>query len=733
MLGAILCAITAVLASPVFADQITTFNAEDERLSFTFAAGGETYPFYIKIPQGIITDARMRITGLNYEESEPAHVDVALVTDTSLSMADENKLDSAKEAASSFVKLVDFELVQVGLVEYSGCPTLSEVLPLTDNLNDLLLEIGSYIPVSMTNTGKGMKLAIDELLSERAQDNANKVMVLMTDGLPNQYYNETTGSCPIGEYSVPKSKEYAIQMAQRAKDNNIMIYSIGFGSDADTDLLKNIAAITGGKYYYAPTGNQLKEIYEAIASQISKQRFPTPMIGRPKDPNYEISWNTTIAYKEAGLWSGSDCGSAVAECHSLTQVLQSYVDECLTPECQVQFSVSSSSAGQLNLSDLFISTTLQGTIVINKTAVGGDDEFTFEGLGGDFPIQTIEGQGNKTFTNIIPGTYIVSEYPMSGWDLTGLECLDPNHNTVLNDNTATINLDPGETVTCSFTNTKLGTIDCNPEKVQVLLTYGEIKTIPITQVFQFEGQTGNILDLLEDSSSDIAVTKNLPDSFGVEPTGLSGIEEFSVTITTDYSIQSPPCPVKFLALRGPNDEEDDEEDEDDDENGFDSNFNCGSANSNCKDCSDYDCLYNNDCLGKTIKVFNPLVSVQVPNLLGTPLPSYSVSEFSPLDSLFTISPTSGQKWQIFDISGQNAPDETKSAANLYLSFDGFEGTYRICPELHRIDKTIGSDPEEIETDLLVASPGLIAGYYEQSGRIRSTGPYIFTAKVWLRG
>lgn len=728
MLCAILCAITVVLAGPVFADQITTFNEGDERLSFTFATGGESYSFYIKLPQGIVTDAQMRITGLNYEESGPVHVDVALVTDTSLSMADENKLDSAKEAASSFVKLVDLKLIQVGLVEYSGCPNSSEVLPLTDNLNDLLVEIGSYVPQSMTNTGKGMKLAIDELLSERAQNNANKVMVLMTDGLPNQYYNETTGSCSIGEYSVPKSKEYAIQMAQRAGENNIIIYSIGFGSDADTALLQDIAAITGGAYYYAPTGNQLKEIYEAIASQISKQRFPTPMIGRPKDPDYEISWNTTIAYEEAGVWSGSDCGSAVAECYNLTRVLQSYLNECLTPECQVPFSVSSSSVGQLNLSDLFISTILKGTIIINKVAVGGDDEFTFLGLD-DFPIQTTDGLGSRTFADVTPGTYSVTETAMPGWDFTSLVCVDPNENTVIDDNSATINLDPGETVTCHFTNTLLGSISCNPERVHDLLRYGEAKSIPLARVFQFEDETGNVSDLIENSSNNITVSEDLPDSFSVEPTGLNGEEEFNITIITNRSVQSPPCPVKFRALRGPNDGYDDPEDEPPGPD-LGSNFNCGSAN--CKDCADYDCLYSNDCLGKTIKVFNPSISVQVPNLLGSALSSYTIDEFSPLDSLFTISPASGPKWQIFEISGQDAPDGIRSAANLYLEFDGFEGAYRICPELQRIDKVIGSEPEEIETDLLVASPGLIAGYYEQSGRIRSTGPYIFTAKVWLR-
>ncbi|GIW20908.1 MAG: hypothetical protein KatS3mg065_1204 [Chloroflexota bacterium] len=50
-----------------------------------------------------------------------------------------------------------------------------------------------------------------------------------------------------------------------------------------------------------------------------------------------------------------------------------------------------------------------------------------------------------------PGTYSVSETVPAGWDLTGASCSDES-------DPAQIDLAPGETVTCTFTNTKRGTI-----------------------------------------------------------------------------------------------------------------------------------------------------------------------------------------------------------------------------------------------------------------------------------
>lgn len=101
-----------------------------------------------------------------------------------------------------------------------------------------------------------------------------------------------------------------------------------------------------------------------------------------------------------------------------------------------------------------------GTIIINKTAVSGDDTFNFTatgtGLPANFQITTTGGSGSQTFTNLAPGTYTVTEVvppPPPNWSFTSLSCTDPDGGTSVSGATATIDLDAGEIVTCTYTNT----------------------------------------------------------------------------------------------------------------------------------------------------------------------------------------------------------------------------------------------------------------------------------------
>ena len=60
-----------------------------------------------------------------------------------------------------------------------------------------------------------------------------------------------------------------------------------------------------------------------------------------------------------------------------------------------------------------------------------------------------------TFNNLAPGTHIVTEVVPTGWWLDSLACVDPDggSTTDLVAAEATIDLDLGESITCSFTNT----------------------------------------------------------------------------------------------------------------------------------------------------------------------------------------------------------------------------------------------------------------------------------------
>lgn len=99
-----------------------------------------------------------------------------------------------------------------------------------------------------------------------------------------------------------------------------------------------------------------------------------------------------------------------------------------------------------------------GTVIISKATVDGEDTFGFFGTGAgiptDFDITTVGGIGGVTFAGIAAGPKTVMEStPPTGWALTGLDCTDPDGGTTVDaaTRTATIDLDPGETITCTFT------------------------------------------------------------------------------------------------------------------------------------------------------------------------------------------------------------------------------------------------------------------------------------------
>ncbi len=108
----------------------------------------------------------------------------------------------------------------------------------------------------------------------------------------------------------------------------------------------------------------------------------------------------------------------------------------------------------------------KGNITIIKDAVPNDQQdFTFTALGKSVSGFTLDDDGNNTntysntkqFAGLFPGDYTFTESSVTGWDLAGLTCVESgakNSSTNLDNRKATIHLDAGETVTCTYTNTK---------------------------------------------------------------------------------------------------------------------------------------------------------------------------------------------------------------------------------------------------------------------------------------
>lgn len=110
-----------------------------------------------------------------------------------------------------------------------------------------------------------------------------------------------------------------------------------------------------------------------------------------------------------------------------------------------------------------ITNTKYGSLTIVKNANPHSSQsfgFTTSGLGlSSFTLSDdgIAGSSNsKIFNNLLPGTYSVSEGDVAGWDKTNAVCTSSIPGT--SQIPSNLNLSSGETIVCTFTNTKLGSI-----------------------------------------------------------------------------------------------------------------------------------------------------------------------------------------------------------------------------------------------------------------------------------
>jgi uncharacterized repeat protein (TIGR01451 family) len=104
-----------------------------------------------------------------------------------------------------------------------------------------------------------------------------------------------------------------------------------------------------------------------------------------------------------------------------------------------------------------LSLDITGTIIITKvtTPTGGTGFGFTDDIAAPNSFTLDDGQ-SKTFMDVIPGTYTVTEDDPSvtpgGFELIGVQCDDGNSSGNTLTSKATINLEAGETVQCTFTN-----------------------------------------------------------------------------------------------------------------------------------------------------------------------------------------------------------------------------------------------------------------------------------------
>ncbi len=190
--------------------------------------------------------------------------DVLLAIDVSGSMNDDQAdppepISSVKDAAARFANRLG-ENDQAGVVTFAT--EASVINPLGESglaaPSITAIAIAAAAERGYTNTGEGIKAAAAELLSERHNNDARKVLVVLTDGLAT------------APGDTAEAEKYALDAAVEAKNSEIEIYTIGLGESVKMEFLSTLAS-SPEQSFQALDRAEVDRIYQTITSALCEE------------------------------------------------------------------------------------------------------------------------------------------------------------------------------------------------------------------------------------------------------------------------------------------------------------------------------------------------------------------------------------------------------------------------------------------------------------------------------
>ncbi len=183
--------------------------------------------------------------------------------------------DSAVSNSKYFISLFNSSYDKIGLASYSTTGTIRSNL--TSNFSSLNTNLDAInYPDGTTNIAHGIARGRAILDGTGKRANAVRVMVVLTDGIPNRYCtngyesascstSNTTdpSSCPASNTSIT----HAVNQAAVAAAADITVYTIGLGGGVLDCILQSIADAGGGEYFKAPSAADLDDAFQAIAEK----------------------------------------------------------------------------------------------------------------------------------------------------------------------------------------------------------------------------------------------------------------------------------------------------------------------------------------------------------------------------------------------------------------------------------------------------------------------------------
>ncbi len=208
---------------------------------------------------------------------------------------DEQPIRGALEASKKFIRRLDWNFDQIGLVTYgSKADHRTELMCLKWDMqhgqgctknrieNTIIQTLDNTHAGGSTNIPHAMKMAI-EMLDHRpphyGRPGAAHVIILMTDGRANTYSDlkSDAPACYQTDYwprpdtagtNYERAADCVVYFGLQARNKGIVIFTITLGEGADIELMAYVAELTGGIHRHAPRTEQLDPIFEEFYNRI---------------------------------------------------------------------------------------------------------------------------------------------------------------------------------------------------------------------------------------------------------------------------------------------------------------------------------------------------------------------------------------------------------------------------------------------------------------------------------
>lgn len=217
----------------------------------------------------IIAMARPQTMDVSTKTKTTEGIDIVMAIDVSSSMLARdlkpNRLAALKEVAADFIKKRPSD--RIGLVAYAGEGYTKT--PITSDKSIVLSALREITYGQLndgTAIGMGLATSVNRLKESKA---ISKIIILLTDGVNNSGFIEPQTAADLAiEYGI---KTYTIGLGTNGNALSPIAYnadgSFRYGMrqvEIDEDLLKDIAKVTGGKYFRATDNEKLEAIYDEI-------------------------------------------------------------------------------------------------------------------------------------------------------------------------------------------------------------------------------------------------------------------------------------------------------------------------------------------------------------------------------------------------------------------------------------------------------------------------------------